>query len=340
MQNDSKGSRRRAVRAGLSAAALVLATAAGLPAWAQTAATAGGYPNRPITFLVPYAAGGPTDVMARQLALALRKELGQTVMVDNRTGAGGLVALSALARAPADGYTLAFVASPVTAISPLTQPSFAHDVVTDFTPITDVVDYTLVLMAGKQLPVHSVQELVAHAKKDPKAVSYGSSGVGGTNHLAGELFARAAGVSMLHVPYKGNALAANDVMGGQISFVFDQPNTALPLAKGGQLKPLAVTSAKRNPLFPDVPTMAESGFPDVVVEGWQGLLGPAKLPPQVVRRLEDAVKAVKASKTFSDQVAAGGYTMTPTSSVAYGERIRKERDFWKNLITTANIPLQ
>lgn len=338
MQIEAAGSRRHAAKAGLCAAALALAAAAGLPAPAL--AQAAGYPNRPITFLVPYAAGGPTDVMARQLALALGQELGQSVVVDNRTGAGGLVTLAALARAPADGYTLAFVASPVTAISPLTQPSFAHDVVTGFTPVTDVVDYALVLMAGKQVPANSVKELVAYAKQNPKAVSYGSSGVGGTNHLAGELLSRAAGAPMLHVPYKGNALAVNDIMGGQISFIFDQPNTALPLAKGGQLKPLAVTSAKRNAMFPDVPTMVESGYPDVVVEGWQGLLGPARLPPQVVRRLEDAIKVVKASKTFSDQVAAGGFTMTPTSSAAYGERIRKERDFWKHLITSANIQLQ
>ncbi|WP_161993325.1 Bug family tripartite tricarboxylate transporter substrate binding protein [Lacisediminimonas profundi] len=324
----------------LALKSLAVALVAGSAVFSGLAMAQADYPNRPITFMVPYAAGGPTDVIARKLALGLTQELGQTVVVENRTGAGGLITLGLLARAQPDGYTLAFVASPVTAISPLTQPNFPYDTVTAFTPITDVVDYSLVLMAGKHVPAKNVAELVDYARKNPKAVSYGSSGIGGTNHLAGELFSRAAAAPMLHVPYKGNAPAVNDAMAGQISFVFDQPNTAQAMARSGKLTPLAITSAKRNPMLPDVPTMIESGYPDMVVEGWQGLIGPGKLPPQVVKKLEDAIRKVKASRVFADSVESGGFIMTPTSSAAFGERMRKERDFWKNVITSGNIKLQ
>ena len=298
------------------------------------------YPSRPITLMVPYSAGGPLDAMARQLAEGLSKELKQTVTVENRTGAGGLLAFGALARAPADGYLLGVWATPVTAISPLTQPSFPYDAVKSLTPVTDVVNYSLVLMANKQLPVSSLRELVAYAKQNPKAVSYGSSGIGGTNHLAGELLSRAAGAPMLHVPYKGNALATNDVIGGQISFLFDVPNTAASYANVGTLKALAITSAKRNPALPDVPTMAESGFPEVEVEGWYGVLAPANLPAPVLRKLEAAIGKVKESPKFSEQMRAGGLVLTPTSSAAFGARIQKERDFWKDVITRLKIQLQ
>ncbi len=318
----------------LLGAALVLA--APFASHAQDAA----YPSRPITMMVPYSAGGPTDVMARQLAAGLSKELGQSVLVENRTGAGGLVALAALARSAADGYTLGVFATPTTAIAPLTQPSFGYDVVTSFTPVTDIVNYSLVLLAGEHVPVQTLPELVQYAKQNPTAVSYGSSGIGGTNHLAGELLSHATGAPMLHVPYKGNAPAATDVMGGRISFVFDMPSSAVSYTQSGRLRPLGITASKRNPIFPDLPTMAESGFPDVVVEGWYGMIAPGNLPPDILAKLESAIKTVKASASFSEQMQSAGFEITPTSSAAFRERIGQERDFWKNLITTANIPLK
>ena len=321
---------------------LVMASAlvASLHLLVQAKSPSDDYPSRPITLMVSYSAGGPLDIMARQLAEGLSKELKQPVTVENRTGAGGLVAFAALARAPADGYLLGVWATPVTAISPLTQPNFPYDVVKSLTPVTDVANYSLVLMANKQLPVNSVRDLVAYAKQNPAAVSYGSSGIGGTNHLAGELLSRAAGAPMLHVPYKGNALATNDVIGGQISFLFDVPNTAVGFANAGTLKPLAITASKRNPVLPDVPTMAESGFPEVEVEGWYGVLAPANLPVPVLRKLEAAIRKVKESPKFVEQMRAGGLVVTPTSAAAFAERIQKERDFWKNLITRSKIQLQ
>ena len=323
---------------GLGACALAVSIMADT---AGVAAAADAFPTRPITLLVPYSAGGPTDIMARQLAEGLTRELGQSVLVENRTGAGGLVALQALARAPSDGYTLGVMVTPVTAIVPLTQQNFEYDVVKSFTPITDVVNYSLVLLVGEHIKAKTVGELVDYAKQNPSAVSYGSSGVGGTNHLAGALLSYATDAPMLHVPYKGNAPAANDVMGGRLSFIFDMPNSAVTYTQSGKLRPLAITASKRNPVFPDLPTVAESGFPDVTVEGWYGIMAPGNLPADVVAKLDAAIKTVKESPEFSSKMQAAGFEVTPTKTPqAFGERIASERDFWKNLISTANIPLQ
>lgn len=328
-------------RTALAAHITVAAAAFGLGAvQAQTRDDAGGYPSKPITFLVPYAAGGPTDLVARQLAHGLNKLWGQPVVVENRTGASGIVALTALGRAPNDGYTLGVMVSPVTAIAPLTQPNFPYDVAKDFTAVSDVVDYALVLLAGPQTKAKTLKELVDYAKKNPTAVSYGSSGTGGTNHLAGELFARSAGAPMLHVPYKGNAPALNDVMAGQVSFVFAQTDSAIGMAKSDKVMALGITSAVRNPALPNVPTMQESGFKGVDVGGWTGVMGPANLPPAVLKKLEEGIAAVKQTPEFREKMESLGFVITGTSSQAFGQRIQKERDFWKAKITEAKIQLQ
>jgi tripartite-type tricarboxylate transporter receptor subunit TctC len=330
---------RRIALAAPFALAAALALCAATPVRAQGAGEAA-YPAKPITFLVPYAAGGPTDLVARQLAHGLNKLWGQPVVVDNRVGASGIVALTALARAPADGYTLGIMVSPVTAIAPLTQSGFPYDVVKDFTAVSDVVDYALVLMAGPQTGAKSLKELVEHARNNPNKVSYGSSGVGGTNHLAGELFSRSAGAPMMHVPYKGNAPALNDVMAGQVSFMFAQTDSAIGMAKSGKVRALGITSPARNPALPDVPTMAESGFAGVDVNGWTGVMGPANLPPAVLKKLEEGIAAVKQTPEFRQKMESLGFVVTGTSSKAFGQRVQKERDFWKAKITEAKIPLQ
>lgn len=330
--------RRKAV---IAKWALVAAACAlpGINAQAKDEGTAA-YPTKPITFLVPYSAGGPTDLIARQLALGLNKLWGQPVVVDNRTGASGIVALTALARAPGDGYTLGIMVSPVTAIAPLTQPNFPYDVIKDFTAVSDVVDYALVLMVGPQTKAKSARELADYAKKNPTAVTYGSSGVGGTNHLAGELFSRSANAPMLHVPYKGNAPAINDVMAGQISFVFTQTDSAIGLAKSDKMTALGITAATRNPALPNVPTMEESGFTGMDVGGWTGVMAPAKLPQEVLKKLEEGIAAVKKTPEFREKMESMGFVITGTSSAAFGQRVQKERDFWKAKITEAKIQLQ
>lgn len=298
------------------------------------------YPNKPVTLLVPYSAGGPTDLIARQLAHGLGELWDQPVIVENRSGASGIIALSALNRAAPDGYTLGVMVTPVTAIAPLTQKNLDFDVNEDFTAISDVVDYALVLLAGPQTSAKTLQDLIDIANDDPHAISYGSSGVGGTNHLAGEIFSRAAKAPMLHVPYKGNAPAITDAMAGQISFVFAQTDAAIGLADGGKFTPLAITSAERNPAVPDIPTFAEQGLPDVLVQGWTGVMGPAGLSPEVIHALEDSIAKVKESPAFMDRMNALGFVITPTSSQAFTKRIKEESEFWKNKIEEENIPLQ
>lgn len=298
------------------------------------------FPEKPVTLLVPYSTGGPTDLIARQLAQGLSHVWGQPVVVENRTGASGIVALTALHRAAPDGYTLGVMVSPVTAIAPLTQKNMDFDVVKDITAITDLVDYALVLMAGPQTKADTLQALIDRAKSDPTAISYGSSGVGGTNHLAGELFARAADAPMLHVPYKGNAPAITDAMAGQISFVMAQTDAAIGLADSGRLKPLAITSAKRNPALPEIPTFAELGLPEVNVEGWTGVMGPGGMSPELIKILADSIEKVKQSPEFKGKMESLGFVVTPTSSEAYSKRVKEEREFWKKKIEEENIPLQ
>ncbi len=332
-----QANRRSVIKTGL---ALVMTAfgMAGAPAHAKDEAA---YPAKQVTFLVPYAAGGPTDLIARQLAFGLSKRWGQAVVVENRTGASGIVALTALARAPADGYTLGgIMVSPVTAIAPLTQPSFRYDVTRDFTAVTDLVDYALVLLAGPQTKAANLKELVEFAKRNPTAVTYGSSGLGGTNHLAGELFSRSANAPMLHVPYKGNAPALNDVMAGQVSFVFAQTDAAIGLAKSDKVRALGITSKERNPMLPTVPTMEESGFKGVDVGGWTGVMGPAKLPPAVLKQLEADIAEVKKTPEFKQKMTSLGFVITGTSSADFTQRVRAERDFWKAKITETNIQLQ
>lgn len=330
-------------RRNILAATWALAAALGLAsiqAAAQVKDETVGYPSKPITFLVPYAAGGPTDLVARQLALGLNKLWGQPVVVDNRTGASGIVALTALGRAPNDGYTLGIMVSPVTAIAPLTQPNFPYDVTKDFTAVSDVVDYSLVLLAGPQTKARTLKELVDYAKQNPTAVTYGSSGVGGTNHLAGELFSRSASAPMLHVPYKGNAPALNDVMAGQVSFIFAQTDSAIGLTKSGKVTALGITAATRNPALPNVPTMDESGFSGVDVGGWTGVMAPGKLSPALLKKLEEGIAAVKQTPEFREKMESLGFVITGTSSKAFTQRVQKERDFWKAKITEAKIQLQ
>jgi len=302
--------------------------------------TSAAYPDKPVTLLVPYSAGGPTDMIARQLGQSLSELWKQPVVIENRTGASGIIALTALSRSAPDGYTLGVMVSPVTAIAPLTQKNFTLDIARDFTPVSDLVDYSLVLLVGPQANADSVKDLIARAKSNPQSIIYGSSGIGGTNHLAGEIFSRAAGASMLHVPYKGNVPAMTDVMAGQISFIFSQTDAVIGLSDGGKLKPLAITSAKRNPRLPNIPTFAEIGMPDVLVEGWTGVMGPAGLPPEVLKFLVDSIMQVKKMPAFKEKMESLGYVITPTSSEAYGKRIIEESNFWKKKIQQEHIPLQ
>ena len=315
-----------ALRAGLAACVL-----------AASAAHADTYPDRPIRLLVGYAPGGPVDTTARVFAKYLGERLNQAVVVENRAGASGMIASDATAKATPDGYVLGFAASPTLTMSPQVQKSTLFDPRKDFTPIGLVVDYANVLVVGPQVRADSVQALVGHAKAHPDAVSFGSAGVGASNHLSAELLKKQAAVPMLHVPYRGNSPAMMDVLSGKITFMFDITSTAIPFVKSGKARALAVTSRNRNPELPDVPTMIEAGLPDYEVVGWYALMAPPALPDATRTRLTEALQAVLADEKFRKAMVDGGYTVNPGGSRALQQRIEREYAMWSDVIDSAQI---
>ncbi|AUZ20439.1 Bug family tripartite tricarboxylate transporter substrate binding protein [Achromobacter xylosoxidans] len=316
----------------LAAAAAVAAMATGASAAADSA-----YPDRPIRLLVGYAPGGPVDTTARVFAKYLGDKLGQAVVVENRAGASGMIASDATAKAPPDGYLLGFAASPTLTMSPLVQRSTLFDPRKDFSLIGLVVDYANVLLIGPQAPAKSVGELVDYARAHPDAVSFGSAGIGASNHLSAELLKKQAGVPMLHVPYRGNSPAMMDVVSGKITFMFDITSTAIPFIKSGKARALAVTSRTRNPELPDVPTMIEAGMKDYEVVGWYALVGPRKLPDAVQARLKRALSEVSKDPAFRRAMTDGGYTINSGDAAALQQRIDREYALWADVIKSANI---
>lgn len=277
-------------------------------------AQAQGYPNKPITWVVPFAAGGSTDVVARAVAQQLQVALKQTVVVDNRAGAGGVIGVTAVAKAAPDGYTLLGGTISTHAINATLYKKLPYDPVQDFEPVSLIAYVPNALMVNPALGVNSVQELVAWIKAHPKEASYASSGAGTSTHLTGALLADTLGVPMTHVPYKGSPQALQDVVAGNVPFLFDQLTAGLPLAKGGKLKVLAVTSQKRNVLAPEVPTMAEAGMPGFNLVSWQAVYAPKGTPREIVQRLSTEIgKALqtpelksKLEQQFGMEVVGGG----------------------------------
>ena len=248
---------------------------ASLPAQAQAPAAA--YPVKPVKVIVPYPPGGPTDIVARVVFQQVSDSTGQQFIVENRAGAGGNIGAEAVARAPADGYTL-LVATTAHAINMSLFKNLNYDVLKDFAPVTLLTQGPLVLVATPAFPAANVRELIALAKAKPNTLNFASSGNGQSTHLSGELFNTMAGIKLAHVPYKGSAPALTDVIGGQVPLMFDTMLSAMPFVKTGKLKALAVTSAQRSPAAPELPTVAESGLPGYEVVAWNGLLAPAGTP--------------------------------------------------------------
>ena len=293
-----------------------------------TAALAQPAPGGTVRLLVGYAAGGPVDSMARIFAPALAKELGANVIVDNKPGASGALAGDLTASAAPDGATLWFAASPTVTIVPNIQKKIRFDAMRDLTPVAPLLSYANVLVVPQASPLRSLADLLALARAQPGKVFYGSAGVGASNHLSGELLAHQAGVQLVHVPYKGNAPAMNDVIGGQLQTMFDIVGGAQKYLAAGQVRALAVTSASRNPLLPDVPTMREAGLPGYEVVGWMALYGPAKLPPALVERVADATRKVLATADFQARLTALGYTAWAGSGAELAGLASKERAMW------------
>lgn len=325
--------------------ATVLGALVPLACVASLAASAGAtaaepYPSRPIRLIVGYTPGGPVDTAARVYADYLGRVLKQPVVVDNRAGASGAIAAELTAKAPPDGYTLYFVASPTMTMTPLIQKAVNFDPTRDFSYIGLITDYTNVLLINKDFPARNVGELVEYARKHPQGVAFGSAGVGASNHLSAELLAQMSGVKMLHVPYKGNSPAMTDVISGKIAFMFDITGTAIGHIQGGKVRPLAVTSKERNAALPNVPTMVESGLKDYAVTGWYALIGPPKLPAEVVDTLVKAQRTVGDDPAFRQRMTQGGYDLNITGPKPLAERIERELKLWGGVVKTAKIEVE
>jgi tripartite-type tricarboxylate transporter receptor subunit TctC len=267
----------------LAAAMIATGLGAAAPAQAQL------YPNRPVKIIVPTPAGGPVDVMARLVANQLTPQLGQTVFIDNRGGAANTLGSAEAARATPDGYTLLYSSASGLVIAPMLQKNAGYDPLKSYEPVAIVAATSNILVVNPSLPVKSVAELVAYTKANPGKINFSSGGIGTLPHLIGEYFKAKAGIDVVHVPYRGGGPSIQDVVAGNIQFTFEGISVLLPLIQEGRLRALAVTSAKRSPLLPDLPTMIESGFADFQSTSWTGLLAPAGTAPDIVARLNGAV---------------------------------------------------
>jgi tripartite-type tricarboxylate transporter receptor subunit TctC len=265
------------------------------------------YPSRPVRMIVAVAPGGGTDIVARLVATRLTENLGQSVIVDNRSGGSSVIGTVTAARATPDGYTLLMGTNASLAINPGLIPDLPYDSVKSFTPIVNVAGVPTVLVVTQSFPAKSLQEFIAYAKAQDGKLNHGSSGNGGTGHLTAELFKTATGIRAQHIPYKSDGPALIDLLGGQLSFMFPNMPSIVPYVKGGRLRALAVSSARRSPMLPDVPTLLESGV-KVEINGWYALLGPANMPASVVAMLNGHVNRILAQPEFVDKLASLGAT--------------------------------
>ncbi|MCW0233895.1 MAG: tripartite tricarboxylate transporter substrate binding protein [Ferrovibrio sp.] len=314
------------------AAALAAVTLAGILPAAVSDARAQAFPSKPVTMVVPFPAGGTTDIVARLTAQKLSEAWGQPVIVDNRAGAGGNIGSAMVAKAAPDGYTLLMGTVGTHAINASLYAKMPYDVVKDFTPVTNVAAVPNMLVVTPDLPVKSVKELIDYGKKNPGKLNMASSGNGTSIHLSGELFKVMTGVAMEHVPYKGSAPALTDLMGGQVQVMFDNMPSALPHVKAGKLRAIAVTTATRSPAMPELPTIAEAGVPGFEAASWFGLLAPAGTPKEIVAKIHaDVVKAMKTTdlteKMAQQGAVAVGYT--PDEFAAY---IKTELAKWEKVV--------
>lgn len=319
---------------------LLAATAAfTLVPLAQAQAQAPAYPRGPVTLVVPFPAGGPTDAMARVLALKLGERLGQQVVVDNKGGAGGSIAAEAVARAAPDGQTLFFGTTGTMAINPSLYSKLRYDPVKDFAPVSLMATTMNVLVVNPEVPAKNLGELVKMAKAKPNTVSYGSAGNGSSNHLSGELLRSSAAVQITHVPYKGSAPALVDLLGGRLTMMFDTVAQQTGNIAAGKVRALAVTGARRSPLLPDVPTAQEAGLKDFDVTIWFGVLAPAGTPAPVIERLNREIVAVMSTEEMKKKMQADGAEAKPTSAAEFAALIKHDMAKWGPVVKASGATL-
>lgn len=296
------------------------------------------FPARPIRLVVPFPPGGGSDVIGRTVASHLTERLGQTIVIDNRAGAAGILGTDIVAKAPSDGYTL-LLASGSHSINAVLRDKLPYDPLSGFTPVSRLGLIPNVLVAHPSLPVKSVQELIAVAKRTPGQLNYASAGTGSTQHLAMELLKSMAGIDLKHIPYKGASPAEVDLLAGRVQIMFGTVPATVPHAKSGKLRAIAVSSARRTPLLPDLPTVAESGIPGFAVDSWYALMGPKGLPVKVVERLNREVKAVLESSSVKERFAASGADAISSSPGELLQFVKAEIAKWDAVVRKAGIRL-
>jgi tripartite-type tricarboxylate transporter receptor subunit TctC len=310
--------------------ALALALAGASSAHAQN------YPMRPIRLVVPYAAGGSTDVLARMVGQKLTEALGQPVVIDNRTGAGTLIATEIVARAAPDGYTLLMATPPLVVADALYQ-KVPFDAMRDFAAVTNIAATSNVLVVHPSMPAQSARELIALAKTQPGKYAYGSSGIGGASHLAVALFASMAGVELLHIPYKGGALAVTDLLGGRLSLMFANLTTVQQHVKSGKVRALAIGTAQRSLVLPELPTVAEAGVPGYEANNWNGVVAPAATPRALIEQLQREIRAIVDAPEMRGRLLQSAFEPVANSPAAFKHYLETEHAKWGRVVREAGI---
>jgi tripartite-type tricarboxylate transporter receptor subunit TctC len=315
------------------------AAAATLPTWSLSARAQDGWPSKPIRLIVPFAAGGTSDALARLLGQKLTEVLKQTIVVDNKGGAGGVIGSDVVAKAPPDGYTFLLGTIASHAINPVLQPKMPYDAAKDFAPTFFVGNIANVLLCGAQQPFKSVKDVITAAKAKPGTLGFGTPGAGSSQHLAGEKFKVDAGIDLIHVPYKGSGPSVQDLIAGQIPLSFDTSLVALPQITAGKIRPLAVTTAKRSKVLPDVPTMAESGLKGFDVSSWQAIFAPAGTPAATVKRMNDELTRIVAQTEVAARLYTMGVENVPMTPAQLGEFQRAELVKWAKIVKEGNVKM-
>ncbi len=308
------------------------------PIQAQAQAT-DNWPNKGLTLIVPYAPGGFSDTRMRLLARKLSDKLGQPVVVENKGGAGGVIGTSMIAKAAPDGYTLGSGNLAPLAVNPSLMPKMPYNVARDLAPVILIENSPLVLSVANNMPVKTLDELIALAKKEPGKLTFGSSGVGGAHHLSGEMFRDSAKIDITHVPYKGGSPAATDLMAGHLNMMFEMGYAALPSIQGGRVRPIAVTSAERLTILPDVPTMSELGIKGFESYNWQGIIVPAGTPAPIIAKLNQAFNEILKDPDVATAISSVGSQTVGGTPEAFGNFIASETAKWAKVIKSADIKL-
>jgi len=330
----------RGRRSWLSMAAMAAISALSFGGFTTAAQAQDGFPNKPIRLVVPFTPGGVTDTSARVIAEYLGQRLGQNVIVDNKPGASGNIGAALVKSAAPDGYTLVLGFDGTMVINPHVFPRLPFDTLKDFTPIGKIGDATLILVAHPDTPVKNLADVIALSKSTPGGLSFGTSGTGGTPHIAGELLKMQTGAKLVHVPYKGGGQAMTDVVGGSIPLVYTAVAGAHGFVKSGRLRAVAVSSAKRSSALPDVPTFIESGVPDFVVNSWVGLLAPVNLPPAIASRLNTDLNAVLNDPAVRERLRVLGIDATPGSAEQFREEMRRDLARYGAVVKAAGISVE